>query len=155
MTVSTTSETEVGCRAGRRYRRLPAAFTLIRIFSLHGIRAALLGCALSARSASAGLPDTPSGLTCTDATGAVIRLNLDPVAKQFQKEGFPISPLVKSNSRTIVLTRDLTRALFVEASLDRRTLVYTALSQDLKTRTKTQMGYQCVVSAPFPVSGAR
>lgn len=32
-----------------------------------------------------------------------------------------------------MLTRDLTRALFVEASLDRRTLVYTALSEDLKT----------------------
>lgn len=37
-------------------------------------------------------------MTCTDATGAVIRLNLDPLAKQFQKEGFPISPLVKSTA---------------------------------------------------------
>ncbi len=115
----------------------------------------MLGCALSACSATAALPDTPSGLTCTDATGAVIRLNLDPISKRFQKEGFPVLPLRESNSQTIVLTRDVTGALSVQASLDRRTLVYTALSEDLKNRTKRRMDYQCVVGAPFTVSGAR
>ena len=119
------------------------------------MRAALIGCALSGCSAGAALPDAPSGLTCTAGNGAIIRLNVDPVAGTFQKERFPVLPIAEVNDRTIVLMRNRMSTISVEASLDRRTLVYTARSEDSRTRTKTRMDYRCVADVPFNVIGAR
>ncbi len=122
---------------------------------VHRIRPAILGCALSACSTSAALPDTPSGLTCTAHSGAVLRFNVDTMARQFQKEGFPSLPMDTFGNRVLVLMRSATGSLSVEALLDRRTLVYTARSKDLITGKVTRTDYQCVAGPPFLTSDRR
>lgn len=119
---------------------------------MHRLRPAILGCALSACSAPAALPETAYGLTCTARSGAVLRLNVDTAARQFQKEGFPILPMVKLTDRLIVLIRTATGSLSVEAVIDRRTLVYSARSKDMITGRITRMDYQCVAGPPFVTS---
>ncbi len=122
---------------------------------MHRLRPAILGCAISACSAPAALPETASGLTCTARSGAVLRLNVDTAARQFQKEGFPVLSMVKLADRVIVLMRSATRSLSVEALLDRRTLVYTAQSRDMITGKTVRMDYQCVAGPPFVTSDDR
>jgi type IV secretory pathway VirB9-like protein len=94
-------------------------------------------------------------LTCTARSGAVLRLNIDPIARQYQKEGFPILPMNKLTDRIIVLMRSSTRSLRIDALLDRRSLVYTARSEDLTTRKTTRTDYQCIAGPPFVTSGGR
>ena len=113
------------------------------------MRAALIGCTLSGCSAGAALPNAPSGLTCTAGNGSVIRLNVDPAAGTFQKERFPVLPIAEVTGRTIVLMRNRTGTISVEASLDRRTLVYTARSEDSRTHMKTRTDYRCAANVPF------
>lgn len=116
---------------------------------MHRLWPLLLGCALFTSFARAALPDAPSGLTCTAPSGAIVRLNLDLGARRFQKEGFPILPVRKISDRIIVLMRAATATLSVEAVIDRRTLVYTARSEDLTTRQVARMDYRCVAGPPF------
>jgi hypothetical protein len=137
------------------YRERPVASDLKETIRVHRIRPAILGCALSACSTSAALPDTLSGLTCTARSGAVLRLNVDTVARQFQKEGFPILPIDTFGNRVVVLMRSATSSLSVEALLDRRTLVYTARSEDRITGKITRTDYQCVAGPPFLTSDRR
>lgn len=122
---------------------------------MHRLRQALLGCALFACSASAALPDGPTGLTCTARSGAILRLNIDPAGRQFQKEGFPILPMEKFTDQVIVLMRNAAGSLSLEASIDRRILVYTARSEDRATRNTTRTDYQCVAGPPFSASDER
>jgi len=83
---------------------------------------------------------------------AVIRLNIDLAARQFQKEGFAPSTIRDPSTRVIVLTRAFVGNIIVEALLDKQTLVYTARSQDLVSKASASMRYQCVASAPFDVA---
>lgn len=116
---------------------------------LRQIRMILPGCIPLAFLTAAALPVAPSGLTCTAANGAVIRLNVDPGARQFQKEGFPIMPIREPGDHVIVLMRAVVKRVLVQASIDRKTMIYTAQSKDLQTRAITRMTYHCVAGAPF------
>lgn len=114
-----------------------------------------MGCALSACSATAGLPDAPSGLTCTADTGATVRLNIDLATRHFQKDGFPILPMEKVTARIIILMRGTIGSTAVEASIDRRRLIYTARSEDGTSGKATVMEYQCLAGPPFATSADR
>ena len=131
-------------RQGRRDGATAATRSYPKCLARGGIAMVLLG-------AAPPLPDQASGLTCTAANGAVLRLNIDPSAGQFQKEGLPAVAIRSKTGRRLVLMRVVSGDMLVEATLDRVSLVYTARSRSLGSPTVTTTSYQCVIGPPFLV----
>jgi hypothetical protein len=100
------------------------------------------------------LPDGPVGLTCTAPTGAIVRLNVDLATGRFQKEGFAARPILEVHPSRLILLKIATRAMVIEASLDRQTMVYTAQSVDRAAKTVSRAQYQCVAGSPFQVGNS-
>lgn len=107
-----------------------------------------------AGTACSALPTDPVGLDCSSPAGAHVRFNIDIGARRFEKEGFPAYPIVSVDARRIVLTRFKDRDIAMLASIDRRTLVYSALSKDLATGAVSKTDYRCVAGSPFDVAPA-
>ncbi|PXA86569.1 hypothetical protein DMC47_34530 [Nostoc sp. 3335mG] len=93
-----------------------------------------------------------AGLTCTASTGAMIRLNVDLTTGRFQKEGFAARPILEVHPNRLILLKVATRAMMIEATLDRLTMVYTAQSEDRISKVVSRSQYQCVAGNPFQVS---
>jgi len=104
---------------------------------------ALLACLTSSCSALANSAGAPVGLTCTDRHGAVVRLNLDIAAGEFQKDGFPKMAIVNADARTIVLLRHAGPSTVITAWLDRRSMTYSAQAEDRTTGGQTRTDYRC------------
>jgi hypothetical protein len=100
-------------------------------------------------AAPAALPSGASGLICTAPSGAHLRLNIDPKAMRFQKEGFAVLPIVAADADRLVLTRFANDEILIQSSIDRRTLVYTAQSREKASGSVSRTDYQCVVGSPI------
>ena len=107
---------------------------------------------MAAPLVAGGLPEKTSGLTCTAQTGAHLRINIDPGAMRFQKEGFGVVPILLSDTKTLVLTRFANDGIKIVASLDRRSLVYTAQSTEAASGRISRTDYKCLSSGPIDFS---
>lgn len=96
----------------------------------------------------------PTGLTCTAANGAIVRLNLDIAARRFQKEGFPARPVMRVTAKRVILLQEKLTGLTVTASIDRDTMTYIADSEDAKSHAMTETRYACVKGPSFQVADA-
>jgi hypothetical protein len=115
--------------------------------------AALAACLLSSGSiAHAGLPAGVSGLVCTAPNRARLRLNIDVQTRQFEKEGFSVLPFVAVDADRIILSRFANHEIVIVASLDLRTLIYSAQSREAGSGSVVRTDYQCVVGAPIAFS---
>ncbi|MDH7638135.1 hypothetical protein [Sphingomonas oryzagri] len=81
-----------------------------------------------------------------------MRLNLDLAGRTFQKEGFPRLPIASLSRRQIVLMRAETAGFTVTASIDRAAMDYVALSEDRKSRARTETRYACAAGPAFEVA---
>jgi hypothetical protein len=100
-------------------------------------------------TACAALPSGASGLICTAPSGARLKLNIDPTTMRFQKEGFAVLPIVAADADSLVLSRFDNDEILVLATVDRRTLVYTAQSRDKASGAVSRTDYQCMAGPPI------
>ena len=107
---------------------------------------------MAAPLVAGGLPEKISGLTCTAQTGAHLRINIDPGAMRFQKEGFDVLPILSGDTKTLVLTRFANDEIKIVASLDRKLLVYTAQSTEAASGKISGTDYKCLSSGPIDFS---
>jgi hypothetical protein len=105
--------------------------------------------------ATAELPSGTSGLMCLSRAGARLRLNIDLNMMRFQKEGFPSYPIVAASADQLVLTRLGNADIRVMASIDRHTLIYTALTRQAASGTISETKYQCTAGVPFDLAAGR
>jgi hypothetical protein len=99
-------------------------------------------------TACAALPSGASGLICTAPSGARLKLNIDPTKMRFQKDGFAVLPIV-ADADSLVLSRFDNDEILVLATVDRRTLVYTAQSRDKASGAVSRTDYQCMAGPPI------
>jgi hypothetical protein len=99
--------------------------------------------------ACATLPSDASGLICTAPSGARLRLNIDATKMRFQKEGFAVFPILATDADSLVLSRFDNDEIFILASINRRTLVYTAQFHEKVSGAVSRTDYQCVAGPPI------
>lgn len=116
--------------------------------------AALLLCMTIIGFASGAVAAGPTGLTCTAPNGAKVRLNLDIAARRFQKEGFPVRPIMRVTAKRLILIQEKLTAFTVTAAIDRETMTYIAASEDAKSHAMTETRYACVEGPSFEVADA-
>ncbi len=132
-----------------------AAHTKVLRTGTKDLRAVVVALALglfSSGSVAAGLPSGVSGLICTAPNRARLRLNIDQRTKRFQKEGFAILPFLAVDGDKLVLSRFDNQEMLIVASLDLRTLVYTAQSKEAGSGIVARTDYQCVAGPPIDFS---
>jgi hypothetical protein len=88
-------------------------------------------------------------LICTAPSGAQLRLNIDVTTMRFQKEGFAVLPILAADADSLVLSRLSNDEILIVASINRRTLVYTAQSRETASGAVSRTDYSCVAGPPI------